>query len=278
MSDKPRHGSQYPVNRKIDRSNRFGAECLYAFTWPNGGGDAYEAVNGIAIPKGGAASATVDTASLGYGMNCSNPSDGSRDHGYPIDPITYTTGSTENFVVSIYASAQDGNFLNFIGDESVTNNAMRFRESGLDRFLLRLSGGNQININITAGLTGVGSDAHLFTVVVDHDSNLCLLYADGNLEGSATIADEGFVFADLLMGFNSTGFGWSGYMQEIQVFLTPNPWSAADVAAHADNFLQIYQSDIIFPFLVGPVAAVGVTPEIVVPLAQRSYRHSGRYV
>lgn len=254
--DKPWHGTQYPVNRTVDLSNRFGAECLYAFTWPNGGGDAFEAVNGILLPKGGAAAATVDTAPLGYGVNCSNPSDDTRDHGYPIPAsIAYTTGATENFVVSLYGSALDGSFVNFIGDESQTNNAMRFRNNGDDFFLMRLDGGNQTTIATTAGLTGAGAGVHLFTIVVDHDANLCLLYADGVLEGSVTIADEAFVFADLLMGFNATGFGWSGYMQEMQVFLTPTPWGAADVAAHADNFLQIYESDIIIPYLVSVSAA-----------------------
>ena len=247
---KPRHGTQYPVNRTVDRSNRFGAECLYAFTWPSGGGDAFEAVNGISLAKGGAAAATVDTGPLGYGMNCSNPGDSTRDHGYPIpSSIAYTTGAAENFAVSLYGSALGGSFINLIGDESQANNAMRFRNSGNDLFLLRLDGGNETTIATTAGLTGAGAGVHLFTIVVDHDANLCLLYADGVLEGSVTIADEAFVFADLLMGFNATGFGWSGYMQEMQVFLTPTPWNAADVAAHADNFLQIYEVDIIFPHL-----------------------------
>ena len=261
--NKPWHGSQYPVNRQIDRANRFGAECLYAFTFPNGDdGDAWEAVNGMSVPKGGTTLASLDTAPLGVGINCSNPGDASRDHGYPIPAgIQYTTGATENFVVSFYGSALDGSFLNFIGDET-TSSTMRFRSSGGDTFLAVLSGGSTGSIPTASGLTGVGSDVHLFTVIIDHDANFVRLYADGVLEGSVFIGDEGFVFADLLMGFNATGYGWSGYIQEIQVFLTPTPWTAADVSAHHDNMFQIYETDIIYPYLVSSPPAVAPSGRI----------------
>ena len=253
---KPWHGGQYPVNRKVDRANRFGAETKFAVTWPNGtNGDAWEAVNGIFLPKTGSSDSTLATSPYGVGIDCEAGSDATRSHTYPIPAaFTYDSSFPENFVVSLYGSAQGGSFLNFIGDASGSNSTMRFRSTG-DTFYMQWAAGGARTMTLTAGLTGSGSTNHLFSIVVDHTNSAIAMYVDGVLDDTSTTVDEGFDFHDFLMGINTTGYGWSGYIQEIQVFLTPTPWTAADAAAHAENFLQIYETDIVFPYLVSPSSA-----------------------
>lgn len=263
---KPWHGSQYPVNRKIDKSNRFGAECLYAVSFSGGNnGDAWEAVNGIYISKGGDSDSPLATGPLGIGMDCgADAGDAVRNHYYAIPAgFTYDAGATEDFVVCLYGTAEDGNFLNFIGDASASASTMRFRSTG-DNFYMQWAGGGARSLTLTSGLTGPGSGVHLYTIIVDQTNSRTAIYVDGVLDVTNTTAAEGFDFHHFLAGINTTGYGWDGYIQEIQVFLTPSaPWGDADAAAHAENFFQIYETDNIIPYLSPHVAAAGGSSSLI---------------
>jgi len=260
-----------PAQRQIDDQNKFGRRVRFAFSWPKGDSELWEAKNRRWIAKTGEdlnTVAQINSETLSgkgvFAAQAADSPDSGRNSRYQVpSDLQHTYAATDSFVIAFVGSMPgNGGFYNLIGNSSGDAHALRFNDTGATKPSIKMRGsGGTSTITSTKFPWSDGTNASnkifTFHVVIDRTggTGVFQVYIDGKfaITGTPGSALGTFDIFDIFSGFNTSGFGWHGLALELQVL--NGFMSHAEIHQHYQNITQIYIQAPSLPIVSAP--AVG---------------------